>query len=60
MNIGGTELLLILVIVVLMFGANKIPDLAKGLGSGIRDFKQSMKNDETKLNDEKKSDTTKV
>lgn len=40
------ELLLILAIVVLLFGAKKIPDLAKGLGSGIKNFKKAIKEDE--------------
>ena len=40
------ELLVILVIIVLLFGAKKIPDLAKGLGSGIKNFKKAMKEDE--------------
>ncbi|MCK4737959.1 MAG: twin-arginine translocase TatA/TatE family subunit [Sulfurimonas sp.] len=40
---GGTELLIILAIVVLLFGAKKIPDLAKGLGKGIKNFKSEMK-----------------
>ncbi|MBA1432227.1 MAG: twin-arginine translocase TatA/TatE family subunit [Epsilonproteobacteria bacterium] len=40
---GGTELLLIFGIIVLLFGAKKIPDLAKGLGKGIKNFKQEMK-----------------
>lgn len=40
------ELLVILAIVVLLFGAKKIPDLAKGLGSGIKNFKKAMKEDE--------------
>jgi sec-independent protein translocase protein TatA len=42
---GTTELLLILGIVVLLFGAKKIPDLAKGLGKGIKNFKAEMKED---------------
>ena len=42
---GTTELLLILGIVVLLFGAKKIPDLAKGLGRGIKDFKAEMKDE---------------
>jgi len=42
-SIGLPELLVILVIAVLLFGSNKIPELAKGLGEGIRNFKQSMK-----------------
>ena len=41
------ELLIILAIVVLLFGAKKIPDLAKGIGKGIKDFKQAVKEDET-------------
>lgn len=42
------ELLIILAIVVLLFGAKKIPDLAKGLGSGIKNFKNAVKDDEEK------------
>jgi len=41
--IGTTELIIILVIVVLIFGVNKIPQLGKGLGEGIRNFKSSIK-----------------
>ena len=40
---SGTELLLIFGIIVHLFGAKKIPDLAKGLGKGIKNFKQEMK-----------------
>jgi sec-independent protein translocase protein TatA len=40
------ELLIILAIVVLLFGAKKIPDLAKGMGRGIKDFKNAIKDDE--------------
>ncbi|HIO95384.1 MAG TPA: twin-arginine translocase TatA/TatE family subunit [Campylobacterales bacterium] len=47
------ELLIILAIVVLLFGAKKIPDLAKGLGKGIKDFKNAIKDDEEKLADAK-------
>ncbi len=46
MNLGPTELVIILLIVLLLFGARRIPDLAKGLGEGIRNFKSGMKNDE--------------
>lgn len=42
------ELLVVLVIIVLLFGAKKIPDLAKGLGKGIKDFKSAIKDDENK------------
>lgn len=41
-NIGGTELVLILLVVVLFFGGKKIPELMKGLGKGVKSFKQGM------------------
>ncbi len=40
------ELLIVLAIVVLLFGAKKIPDLAKGMGRGIKDFKKAIKEDD--------------
>jgi sec-independent protein translocase protein TatA len=40
---GPTELLLIFLAVLLLFGAKRIPEIAQGLGRGIRDFKKSMK-----------------
>jgi sec-independent protein translocase protein TatA len=39
------ELLIILAVAVLLFGGSKIPELAKGLGEGIRNFKQAIKSD---------------
>jgi sec-independent protein translocase protein TatA len=45
-NIGLPELLIILFIVVLIFGANRLPQLGKGIGSAIRNFKEGVK-DET-------------
>ena len=42
-NLGVPELLIILAIVVIIFGAGKLPQLGKGLGEGIRNFKDSMK-----------------
>ncbi|HMW02137.1 MAG TPA: twin-arginine translocase TatA/TatE family subunit [Acidobacteriota bacterium] len=47
-SLGTTELLLILAIVVILFGAKKIPDLASGLGSGIRNFKKALNEDPEK------------
>jgi sec-independent protein translocase protein TatA len=47
------ELLIILAIVVLLFGAKKIPDLAKGMGKGIKDFKKAIKDDDEKVADVK-------
>jgi sec-independent protein translocase protein TatA len=42
-NLGFPELLLILVIVVLLFGVRKLPELGRGLGEGIKNFRESMK-----------------
>ncbi len=42
------ELLVILAIIVLLFGAKKIPDLAKGMGKGIKSFKKEMAEDDGK------------
>lgn len=44
-NFGAMEILLLLLIVVLLFGARKLPELGKGLGDGIRSFKSAMKGD---------------
>lgn len=44
-SIGVTELLLIFVILLLIFGGKKIPELARGLGEGIRHFKESLHGD---------------
>lgn len=41
-NLGVSELIIILIIVVLLFGTRKLPELGKGLGSGIRNFKSAM------------------
>jgi sec-independent protein translocase protein TatA len=48
------ELLVILLVALLLFGGKKIPELAKGLGQGIRNFKESLKGDEPPSPDEKK------
>ncbi len=42
-NLGVPELILILAIVVLLFGVGKLPQLGRGIGEGIRNFKQAMK-----------------
>jgi sec-independent protein translocase protein TatA len=43
---GLTEILVILVIVLLFFGGKKIPEMMKGLGSGIKEFKNAAKDDQ--------------
>ena len=54
-RLGTGELLIILAIVILIFGVNKIPQLGKGLGEGIRNFKASIKGaqEETPEKDQK-------
>jgi sec-independent protein translocase protein TatA len=53
-SIGFPELIVILVVAVLLFGGKKIPELAKGLGEGIKNFKGAMKEDQNPNVDEKK------
>lgn len=55
-GLGAGELMLILGIGILFFGPKKIPELAKGIGQGINEFKKSMNSTETeKIENEKKS-----
>lgn len=42
-NLGAAEIIVIALIVLLLFGGKKIPELMKGLGKGIRNFKEGMK-----------------
>jgi len=51
---SGSELLIIFGIIVLLFGAKKIPDLAKGLGKGIKNFKAEMKEEDVVAEEPKK------
>ena len=45
MNLGPVELILILVVVLLLFGARKLPELARGLGQSAREFKKGIAED---------------
>ena len=56
-RIGLTEILIIVGIVLLLFGGKKIPELMKGLGSGLKEFKNAAKDDKQPAN--KKEDETK-
>ena len=45
-SLGAPEILIIALVILLLFGAKKLPELAKGLGEGIKNFKNSVKSDE--------------
>lgn len=47
-SLGPTELIIALVIILLLFGAKKVPELARGLGSGVREFRAGTKEGEMK------------
>jgi sec-independent protein translocase protein TatA len=47
-NLGFGEILIIVFILVLLFGGKKIPELAKGLGEGVRSFKRGLRGDDEK------------
>jgi sec-independent protein translocase protein TatA len=53
MNIGVQELLIILLILLLLFGARKVPDLARGLGQAFREFRKAAKEAEKEGEEEK-------
>ncbi len=54
-TLGGPEILIILFAILLLFGAKKIPELARGMGKGIREFKDATK----EVKDNLEEDTTK-
>ncbi len=53
-NLGTTEILLILLVILIFFGAKKIPELAQGLGKGIREFKKATREIEDEVTNEVK------
>lgn len=54
--IGPWQVVLILLVVVLLFGAKKIPELMKGVGQGIKEFKDAQKPEDTNTNQPEKKD----
>ena len=61
MNLGAPELILIFLVILVLFGAKKIPELAQGLGKGVKEFRKAMKDvqeeieqDPSKKTEEKK------
>jgi sec-independent protein translocase protein TatA len=55
-NLGTTEILLIVLVVLIFFGAKKIPELAQGLGKGIREFRKATR----EIEDDVKEETKKI
>ena len=54
MNLGFSEILLITLVVLLLFGGKKIPEMMKGLGRGVRSFKEGMNDTTADGDDDKK------
>lgn len=48
-NLGTGEILIIVLVILLLFGAKKIPELAQGLGKGMKEFKKSLKDVEEEI-----------
>ncbi len=57
-SLGLPELIIILIIVVVIFGASRLPQLGKGLGEGIRNLKKGLREDDASSDESGKSDTT--
>lgn len=61
-NFGATEIILILLVVVLLFGGRKIPELMKGIGQGMKEFKKASRvedDDAAKMSTERKEEAKK-
>lgn len=52
LNIGGSEMMLILLVALFLFGGKKLPELARGLGRGIREFKDASESIKRDINDQ--------
>ena len=59
MNLGLPELIVIFFVVLLFFGPKRLPELAKGIGKGIRDFKKSMSGEDEETQKLKRSSDSK-
>ena len=55
-NLGGLEIALIFLLIIVFFGAKKIPELARGLGKGIREFKDATKEIKNEIEEGVKDD----
>lgn len=55
-NFGAVEIILILLVVVLLFGGRKIPELFKGIGQGMKEFKKASRVEDDQIKDDTKED----
>ena len=58
LSLSWQHILIVVVLVLLLFGGKKIPELMRGVGSGIKEFKDAVKEDEKKPEDSNKSENT--
>lgn len=56
LNIGTGEIIIIVFVIILLFGGKKIPELMKGIGKGVRSFKEGVKDVEEQVNGDEKKD----
>ena len=59
-GLGGWEILIIVFVILLLFGGAKIPELMKGLGKGVKSFKEGLKDDEKSDDSKKEENNEKV
>ena len=55
MGIGFREILILAIIIIILFGAKKIPELMRGVGSGIKEFKDAVKDEDKNPSEQKKN-----
>ena len=55
--ISGQEIFIVMIVVLLLFGANKIPEIAKGLGKGMREFRKATDDIKKEINDQSREIT---
>jgi sec-independent protein translocase protein TatA len=52
-NLGAMEIIIIVLVILLLFGAKRIPEMAKGIGKGMREFKKAVRDVEEEITDDK-------
>ena len=58
-NLGAPEIILVLLVILVLFGAKKIPEMMQGLGKGIKEFKKATKDVESEITNAAKTDNKK-